>query len=520
MAASKSKQKSLSLKERFTIIKEVDKRSGRHGAKTEVAKQFGIANSTLSTILKDRQKIISAFEESSFQPERKRMRLALYDEVEEGLLIWFKSVREKNVPVSGPILQTKAEEIARELGISDFSCSSGWIHRFKTRHDIVQKKVCGESASVNEETVSAWLSTTLPSVLEGYKPSDVFNTDETGLFFRLLPDKTLAFKNKSCHGGKQSKERITVMVGANSDGSEKLPLLVIGKSKNPRCFKNVKSLPVDYTNSKKAWMNGDIYTTWLMKLDRRFQRQKRNILMIVDNCPAHPDVSGLKNIKVVFLPPNTTSQLQPMDQGVIRSLKAHYRSKLLNKMIAAIDSNQSFNVTLLDSLYYIQAAWGAVNQSTLVNCFKKSGFTGTSETEDDVEEEVESEVEHQLHYLQQCGIQGLDSLTVDDYISVDNVMETTEEVTTSAIVAQIQARRGGQESVEEDSDEEDDNSDESLPVPSLSEVASCLDKLRTFFQSKEGGDAFFDSIGKMDTFIDSQRGSWMRQSLLTDFINS
>ena len=108
-----------------------------------------------------------------------------------------------------------------------------------------------------------------------------------------------------------------------------------------------------------------------MKLDRRYQRQKHNILMIVFNCPAHPNVSGLKNIKVAFLLPNTTSQLQPMDQGVIRSLKAHYRSKLLNKMIAAIDSNQSFSVTLLDSLYYIQAAWGAVNQSTLVNCFKK-----------------------------------------------------------------------------------------------------------------------------------------------------
>ena len=142
---------------------------------------------------------------------------------------------------------------------------------------------------------------------------------------------------------------------------------------------------------------------------------------------------------------------------------------------------------------------------------QKSGFIGTSETEDHVEEDVESVVEHQLLYLQQCGIQGLDSLTVDDYISVDNVMETTEEVITSSIVAQIQARWGGQESVEEDSDEEDDNSNESVPVPSISEVASCLDKLRTFFQSKEGGDAFFDAIGKMDAFIDSQRGSWMRR---------
>jgi hypothetical protein len=47
--------------------------------------------------------------------------------------------------------------------------------------------------------------------------------------------------------------------------------------------------------------------------------------MIVDNCPAHPHVKGLKSMKLVFLPPNTTSVTQPMDQGVIRNLKLHYR---------------------------------------------------------------------------------------------------------------------------------------------------------------------------------------------------
>ena len=77
-----------------------------------------------------------------FPTRRKRICVVLYNEVEEGLLIWFKSLTEKNVPVSEPILQTKAEEIARELGVSDFSCSSGWIHCFKTWHNIVLKKVC------------------------------------------------------------------------------------------------------------------------------------------------------------------------------------------------------------------------------------------------------------------------------------------------------------------------------------------------------------------------------------------
>jgi len=80
----------------------------------------------------------------------------------------------------------------------------------------------------------------------------MFNTDETGIFYRMLPDKTMCFKGNSCHGGKQSKERVTAMVCANMDRSEKLPLLVIGKLERPRCFKNVKMLPVTYTFNKKA----------------------------------------------------------------------------------------------------------------------------------------------------------------------------------------------------------------------------------------------------------------------------
>ena len=83
----------------------------------------------------------------------------------------------------------------------------------------------------------------LHSILARYNSRDVFNVDETGLFWRLLPDKTLAFKHEKCHGGKKSKERITAMVCTNMDGSEKWPLLVIGKFKNPRCFKRIRQIP-------------------------------------------------------------------------------------------------------------------------------------------------------------------------------------------------------------------------------------------------------------------------------------
>lgn len=79
----------------------------------------------------------------------------------------------------------------------------------------------------------------LPNILKDYEPDDIFNADETGLFFKCLPNKTFAFKKEKCYGGKLSKERITVMVCANSTGTNKLKLLVIGKPRKPRCFKNI-----------------------------------------------------------------------------------------------------------------------------------------------------------------------------------------------------------------------------------------------------------------------------------------
>lgn len=132
---------------------------------------------------------------------------------------------------------------------------------------------------------------------------DIFNVDETGLFFKCTPDKTFAFKGEKCSAGKHSKERITVLVGANMDGSEKLPLLVIGKSANPRCFKNVRTKPVEYEANKKAWMTGELFAKWLLKLDKKFHRQNRTVLLFIDNCTAHNNIPLLQNVKVLFFPP-------------------------------------------------------------------------------------------------------------------------------------------------------------------------------------------------------------------------
>jgi hypothetical protein len=104
--------------------------------------------------------------------------------------------------------------------------------------------VSGEARAVNCETTAEWLYKVWPKVCEGYSVSDIFNADETGIFFRLTPDRTLKFKAEKRAGGKLSKDEIAVFVCANSNGTEKSKLFIIGKSKSPRCFCQFGTVPI------------------------------------------------------------------------------------------------------------------------------------------------------------------------------------------------------------------------------------------------------------------------------------
>ena len=92
-------------------------------------------------------------------------------------------------------------------------------------------------------------------------------------------------------------------MAAPSATGEKLPMFVIWKSKNPRCFKNVNHVPCEYKSQKKSWMNSEIFEEWVRKLDRKFRADDRKIALIIDNCPAHPSISNLtKRSNHIFAP--------------------------------------------------------------------------------------------------------------------------------------------------------------------------------------------------------------------------
>ena len=120
-------------------------------------------------------------------------------------------------------------------------------------------------------------------------------------------------------------------------------------------------------------MDSDLFEKWVREQDKIFECEDRKVLLIVDNCPAHSQIGSLKAIEMCFLPPNTTSITQPMDQGVIRSLKAKYRSRMIQQIIKAVDANKSIpKVNVLDAMKMLIICWEDVTEETVKRCFATS----------------------------------------------------------------------------------------------------------------------------------------------------
>ncbi|XP_065361959.1 jerky protein homolog-like [Calliphora vicina] len=178
------------------------------------------------------------------------------------------------------------------------------------------------------------------------------------------------------------KQRVTFLCCANASGAHRLKLLIIGKAKNPRSFKNFVC-PTDYKNSKSAWMTSAIFNYWFhqsfvpqVKLFLKKKNLPMKALLLIDNDPSHPSETELRtedgNIIAMFMPPNVTPLIQPMDQNAIKITKLYYRNSLLAS-IAAKNSNllQSMrNVTLKDAVTLLSVAWNRVSTETLAKCWK------------------------------------------------------------------------------------------------------------------------------------------------------
>ena len=267
-------------------------------------------------------------------------------------------------------------------------------------------------------------------------------------------------------------------------------------------------------------MTSSIFEDWLRKLDRKFLLQGRSILMIVDNCPAHPAINGLSSIKLEFLPPNTTSHTQPCDQGIIHSFKRHYRGKVVMRLLSYINDRESatsatasfFYISMLDALYFMRWAWDRVSTETVANCFRHAGFVDPSQDNTDTNSVAndpgESAMEDLLERLQETTAK---TVTAEVYVSFDTEVETTAEMSVSEIMKSMSGTK------DPESAEEDDCEITQVPQISTHEAKDALKTLVQYAQQLEQGEKLFSILMSAEDMMDRLACQAKKQTSIKDF---
>ncbi|XP_055623289.1 tigger transposable element-derived protein 1-like [Toxorhynchites rutilus septentrionalis] len=239
----------------------------------------------------------------------------------------------------------------------EFSASKGWFYRFILKHSIRNVQIKGESASADLKAAKSYPAEFKQLIEDGkYHPDQVFNADETGVFWKKMPSRTYVAKaEKSASGFKVAKDRITLLFCSNASGDRMLKPLLLHKSLRPRSMKclNFNDLPVLWMSNAKAWVTQEIFRRWL---EECFMPEVKPYLA----------KKGLE-FRVLL----------PLDQGIIATFKRHYIKTTFRYILDEIDTGNASTIieawkyfTMRECVESIEVAVKLLKRSTLNACWK------------------------------------------------------------------------------------------------------------------------------------------------------
>ncbi|XP_066261299.1 tigger transposable element-derived protein 6-like [Euwallacea similis] len=223
-------------------------------------------------------------------------------------------------------------------------------------------------------------------------------------------------------------------------------------------------------------------------------------------CPAHPRLENLEYINLVFLPPNVTAVLQPMDQGVIHSLKSFYRKMFLVRLISAFESNEDLKFTLFDAIIMISAAWRKVSLNTIENCFRRAGFKPhiiqEYDDEDDIplarlvefqrEELVDQDDEEDVSLTK--WIKKHNNIDLKEYAKIDNDLITTDFPSDAELMNNVKVLFTDEIKESENEEEEEPDDD---PMPTVSQTLSSLNVVSKFIHCITADSSVYQAVDKI-----------------------
>lgn len=401
---------------------EVIRMTDRGMKQYQISKKMKIPKSTVSHIVQSREKIEEAFQSGA--PLKKRIvRKSAFADINEALYEWYEKMRTQNLYVNSRVLLTMAENIGNELGRTDFAPSSNWLTRFKEHYNIRftstpakpknkigpskkkgeqddeegQDAECSEKSEdendnfTNQDEVSwlkkdwlrnVWTEHRLKNskTRETYSERDIFFVEELGILYRVTPKQAWQFKTGKNIDSLQDfsiiDERLTVLLCANSDGSEKRRLTIAGKPETEL----PNNLPADYiaTSDPSNWFTKSSFGNWIKSWNIVLQSQNRRIILVSNSSPIHASALklNLSNIKIVNIPTRLLSSLHPVNFGISLNFKSRYRRLLLEKLISYEGSKA---VTSLDAIFIMSTAWNELPSDVIRAAFIQAGYFACSD---------------------------------------------------------------------------------------------------------------------------------------------
>ncbi|GIY24288.1 hypothetical protein CDAR_64281 [Caerostris darwini] len=430
----------------------------------DLSRQYGRSTSMVCSVLKRKESIKSVTPAKGLTIISK-LRTTLHENMEKLLMVWVTEkqlqgdtltqtiICEKARAIYGDLLKQTPQTSIDEASEESFKASRGWFENFKKRSGIHSVVRHGEAASSDMKAAEDYIKTFSNLIkAQGCISQQVFNCDETGLFWKKMPNRTyITAEEKMMPGHKPMKDRLTLALCANASGDCKIKPLLVYHSENPRAFKSHKilkeKLQVMWRSNPKAWVTRKFFVEWVNLVfgpTVKKYLQENNLpvqaLLILDNAPAHPPnleddiLEELKFIKVLYLPPNTTPILQPMDQQVISNFKKLYTKHLFRRCFEVTESTNltlrefwkdHFNIAIC--LQIIDQAWLGVTTKTLTSAWKKLWPEAVAER---IYEELEPGVSVEEEIVSLGKSMGLE---VEERDVNELIEEYTQELTTEEI---------------------------------------------------------------------------------------
>lgn len=219
-----------------------------------------------------------------------------------------------------------------------------WVHGFLKRHkQLLSSRICQnisrKRAAVSEEVVVAYFEN-LEESLRGVHPANIINYDETN----ITDDpkgKLQIFRRGIKHAERimnTTKSSTSIMFSITASGEHLSPYVVYKSERLQQSWIEGGSIDVIYNRTSSGWFDSEIFVDWFKKIVLRYVRRlppDEPKIIIGDNLPSHinhkiVDLCEANNIRMVFLPPNSTHLLQPLDVAVFGPLKTEWRKLITN----------------------------------------------------------------------------------------------------------------------------------------------------------------------------------------------